>query len=128
MIRAAGCIVWNRDRSQVVIVHRPNYDDWTFPKGKLDPGETEEIAAVREVHEETGYVVSLLPRSLDVSYLTAEGKPKRVRYFEASLESGEFTPNSEVDRIAWVDMPTARSMLTYEPDRNLATELIGDSC
>lgn len=128
MIRAAGCIVWNRDRSQVVIVHRPNYDDWTFPKGKLDPGETEEIAAVREVHEETGYVVSLLARSLDVSYLTAEGKPKRVRYFEASLESGEFTPNSEVDRIAWVDMPTARSMLTYEPDRNLATELIGDSC
>lgn len=104
-IRAAGVVLCRAAKRgvQVLLVHRPKYDDWSLPKGKLEPGEHELVAAVREAAEETGYQVTLGRRLPPVRYLAA-GTPKRVDYWVATAEGepGEFVPNREIDGIAWV--------------------------
>jgi 8-oxo-dGTP diphosphatase len=120
-IDAAGGVV-ERD-GRVLLVHRPRYDDWTFPKGKLDPGESFEDAALREVEEETG-VRCTLGRELPSTTYEAKGRPKLVRYWlmAPDVELG-FAPNEETDDLRWVTPGEARSLLTYDRDRELLAAL-----
>jgi 8-oxo-dGTP diphosphatase len=116
-IDAAGGVVVRDGR--VLLVHRPRYDDWTFPKGKLDPGESFEDAALREVEEETGVRCSL-GRELPAMRYEVSGRPKLVRYWlMASQGETEFVPNDETDDVRWVTPDEARGMLTYDHDREL---------
>jgi len=130
---AAGGIVWRRAQSvelasgkeavgiEVLVIHRPSYDDWTFPKGKSDPGEALQQTAVREIHEETGLTVRLghpLPR---VDYRVASGR-KQVSYWCARTTGNEtpvFVPNKEVDELRWVRPREATRLLSYDHDREL---------
>jgi 8-oxo-dGTP diphosphatase len=120
-VRAAGGLVVRRigAADEVLLVHRPKYDDWTFPKGKVDPGESDEKAAVREVEEETGYRCALVAQVPSTCYLDARGRPKRVRYWLMRIVDGEFIPNREVDEIEWLTAHDAMARLTYEHDRDL---------
>jgi 8-oxo-dGTP pyrophosphatase MutT (NUDIX family) len=120
-IRAAGGVVWRvvEGRPEVAVVHRPKYGDWTFPKGKLDPGETEADAAFREVQEETGLRCVLGRELPSVEYLDGKGRHKRVRYWEMTVSDGEFTVNDEVDRLEWLDLDGAGARLTYDHDRDV---------
>lgn len=104
---------------EVLLVHRPRYDDWSFPKGKLDPGETIEDCALREVNEETGFDVILGDRLDDVRYVDRKGRPKVVHYWRAVVAGGSFVANDEVDEVRWVDVVTAAELLTYERDQAL---------
>ncbi|MBB5805425.1 8-oxo-dGTP diphosphatase [Saccharothrix ecbatanensis] len=114
MIRAAGAVLW-RDGS-VAVVHRPRYDDWSLPKGKVDAGETVPAAAVREVLEETGFHAVLGRYLCQVSY-RAFGRPKVVEYFSAQAASGAFVPSEEVDELRWVPFAEAGSVVTRDEDR-----------
>ena len=116
---AAGGIVTRGDDggTQVLLVHRPRYDDWSFPKGKVDEGETAAEAALREVAEETGFAASLGDHVGVVEYPDRTGRPKIVHYWAMSVEGGTFEPNPEVDGIAWIDIGPALERLTYERDR-----------
>jgi 8-oxo-dGTP pyrophosphatase MutT (NUDIX family) len=118
-IRAAGAVLW-RDNGgvEVALVHRPRYDDWSLPKGKLDAGETVPHAAVREVFEETGYRVVLGRHVAQVSYM-AFGVPKVVDYFSARPVSGSFTPNAETDELRWMPLLDASVMVTRAEDRSV---------
>ncbi|MFD1152451.1 NUDIX hydrolase [Saccharothrix hoggarensis] len=116
VIRAAGAVLW-RDGS-VAVVHRPRYDDWSLPKGKVDPGETVPAAAVREVLEETGHRVVLGRYLCQVSY-RAFGKPKVVDYFSAKAVAGTFVPNDEVDELRWVPFADAPALVTRDEDRSV---------
>jgi 8-oxo-dGTP diphosphatase len=116
-VTAAGGVVV-RD-GLVALVHRPRYDDWTLPKGKLDNGESFEEAALREVEEETGLRARLLRELPSVSY-EVRGRPKVVRYWLMEVESDEgFVANDEVDEVRWVEPAAARALLTYERDRDV---------
>jgi 8-oxo-dGTP diphosphatase len=116
-IDAAGGVVVHEGR--VLVVHRPRYDDWTFPKGKLDPGESFEEAALREVEEETGVRCSL-GRELPATRYAVRGRPKLVRYWLMTPEAEtEFVPNDETDEIRWLTPSEARALLTYDHDREL---------
>ncbi len=117
-VHAAGGVVWRVEDSglKVAVVHRPLYDDWTFPKGKLDPGETDEQAARREVLEETALVCDLEEELPSVHYLDHKGRFKQVRYWKMAVRSGEFTVNDEVDELVWVSLSDAAELLTYEHD------------
>jgi 8-oxo-dGTP diphosphatase len=119
-VLAAGGVI-RRDGS-VAVVHRPKYDDWTLPKGKLDPGESFEEAALREVREETGLDCELGDELPCTTYRDAKGRDKLVRYWEMSCE-GEFEPNDEVDELRWLPPPEARELLTYDRDRELIDRL-----
>ena len=120
-IDAAGGVV-ERD-GRVLLVHRPRYDDWTFPKGKLDPGESFEDAALREVEEETG-VRCTLGRELPATRYEVNGRPKLVRYWlMIPHEEPGFTPNDETDERRWVTPDEARALLTYDRDRDLLAAL-----
>jgi len=120
-IRAAGAVLWRPAGAaggpEVLLVHRPKYDDWSLPKGKLEPGEHVLLAAVREVAEETGLRVALGRRLPPVHYLVG-GAPKRVDYWVATAEDtpGEFAPNREIDQVAWVPgaVPASRARLSGE--------------
>jgi 8-oxo-dGTP diphosphatase len=117
-VRAAGGIVL-RD-GEVLVVHRPKYDDWTFPKGKAEEGESDEDCALREVHEETGLRCALEDELTTTHYIDAKGRPKRVRWWRMRLLADDgFTANDEVDEIRWVDSETAAKMLTYPRDSGL---------
>ncbi|HEY8457791.1 MAG TPA: NUDIX hydrolase [Actinopolymorphaceae bacterium] len=138
-VEAAGAIVWRRGEAgsvQVLLVHRPTYDDWAFPKGKLEPGELAHAAAVREVREETGLGVRLGPTLPTARYPLADGRPKVVRYWsavplEATVERPNatpdptacFVPTSEVDQCAWLELREAELSLTYPNDRQLLRHL-----
>jgi 8-oxo-dGTP pyrophosphatase MutT (NUDIX family) len=121
-VLAAGGLVL-RDGSEVAVVHRPRYDDWSLPKGKLDEGEDFEQAALREVEEETGLRCRLGRALGDTSYRDRKDRRKLVRYFEMHPESGEFAPNDEVDELRWVALGEAGDLLTYEFDRELVSRL-----
>jgi arsenate reductase len=125
-VRAAGGVVCRDDRPgglQVLLVHRSAYQDWTFPKGKLKPGEGEEEAALREVEEETG-LRCRLERELDVvSYRDRKGRPKTVRYWVMQPLAGDFRPTREVDEVRWLTVEAARTALSYEQDRTLLRRL-----
>ena len=114
-VRAAGGLVF-RD-GDVLLVHRPRYDDWTFPKGKADEDETDEDCALREVHEETGLRCALDEEIGVTEYVDAKGRPKRVRWWRMHpLADDGFVPNAEVDELRWLDADGARALLTYERD------------
>ena len=113
IVRAAGGVV-ERD-GRVLLVHRPRYDDWTFPKGKAEEGESDEDCAIREVHEETG-LRCVLEHELGV---TEYGR-KRVRWWRMRAVADDgFAANEEVDELRWVDRTEAAALLTYPADREL---------
>ena len=116
-VRAAGGLVV-RD-GLVLVVHRPRYDDWSLPKGKLDDGERWEHAALREVEEETGLRCALGEELPPVRYRDLKDRPKRVRYWRMTVLGGDFTPNDEVDEVRWVDRDTALDLLSHPGDRDL---------
>lgn len=123
MIKAAGAVLW-RDADgdvEVAVVHRQRYDDWSLPKGKLDPGETIPACAAREVLEETGYSCVLGRHLKQVSYSVGPS-PKTVDYYAAEAVSGSFVTNDEVDSLRWLPVAAASSLLTYEPDRDVLAE------
>jgi 8-oxo-dGTP diphosphatase len=121
-IEAAGGVVvrGQPDATEVAVVHRPRYDDWSFPKGKLDPGETFEDAALREVREETGLICRLGAELAAARYEDREGRSKVVRYWlMAVIEDPGFEPNDEVDELRWLAPAAATELLTYPRDRKL---------
>ena len=118
-VKAAGGLV--RRDGRVAVVHRPRYDDWSFPKGKLDPGESWEQAALREVEEEIGLRCRLGDELPPVVYEVEKGR-KVVRYWLMEPESGEFAPNEEVDEVRWLSPTEAEELLTYDYDRALVRE------
>lgn len=127
IVRAAGGLLFRRrpDASvEVVLVHRPAYDDWTFPKGKLHPGETEEAAAMREVEEETGLHAQLVRDLGTSSYHDSSGRPKTVRYWEMTPIDGVLGPANEIDDARWIPLEDAARMLTYARDRELLARAV----
>ncbi len=122
-IRAAGAVLWRpgAEDIEVALVHRPRYDDWSFPKGKFKKGEHALHAAVREVWEETG-VWPVLGRRLGTREYQSEGRPKRVDYWAATGGDGVFHPGDEVDRVEWLPAAEAEARLTYERDGDLLRE------
>ena len=118
-VKAAGGLV--RREGRLAIAHRPRYDDWSFPKGKLDPGESWEQAALREVEEEIGLRCRLGEELPPVAYEVEKGH-KVVRYWLMEPESGEFVPNEEVDEVRWLSPAEAEELLTYDHDRALVRE------
>jgi 8-oxo-dGTP diphosphatase len=122
-ILAAGGVVWRlRDGApEVLLVHRPRYDDWSLPKGKLLPGERDLIGAVREVGEETGAVVEVQQRIGTVKYMHGDAR-KRVTYWSMRYRSGDFVPNDEVDDIIWLSLNAARGKLNYDIDRGVLSD------
>lgn len=125
-VRAAGGIPWRRtgDELEVLVIHRPRYDDWTFPKGKLDPGETWEQAAVRETYEETGIVVVLGPELPATEYRDRFDRRKRVRYWAMTVAVDIGLPDGdEVDERRWVGVDAASELLSYERDREVLDRL-----
>jgi 8-oxo-dGTP diphosphatase len=122
VVRAGGGIVWRRGEDgavEIVLVHRAVYDDWSFPKGKLHPGETEAQAALREVQEETGLVCRLGPEIGTTRYRDSKRRPKTVRYWEMTPTAGTLAAANEVDDARWVPLGEAPGLLTYEHDRRL---------
>jgi 8-oxo-dGTP diphosphatase len=119
-VRAAGGLVF-RDGS-VLLIHRPQYDDWTFPKGKLDPGESWEEAARREVEEETGLDCEPGEEVGRSFYSDSRGRLKEVRYFRMEA-GGEPVPQNEVDEVRWVPLDDAPAALSYDRDRELVTHV-----
>jgi 8-oxo-dGTP diphosphatase len=123
-IRAAGAVLWRPARAahvrgvEIALIHRPRYDDWSHPKGKLKAGESEEQAALREVKEETG-MDCVLGAALPTTRYPVGDRPKSVRYWAAEAVAGEFEPNAEVDRVLWLRPADARAALTHDHDRPL---------
>lgn len=118
-VRAAGGVVWRvggEGGVEVLLVHRPEYDDWSLPKGKRDPGETDEQCAVREVEEETG--LRCVPgRELpSTTYVDRKGRAKLVRYWEMTVAGGDTAAHNEVDAVRWLPLSEAFEQLTYERD------------
>lgn len=126
-IEAAGGVAWRRNGRgvEVALVHRPKYDDWSLPKGKLLPGEHALLAAVREVAEETGMTTRLGRPLGEVNYLR-DGAPKRVRYWAMPVTGGEFTPNSEVDQVLWCTPERAAQILDADRDRPIVARFASD--
>ena len=128
-IEAAGGALWRAALGgagvEVALVHRPKYDDWSLPKGKLTSDEHPLLGAVREVWEETGYV-GVPGRSLgEIRYLK-EGDPKRVRYWAMRVGSGAFTPNDEVDQLMWLPPREGQQHLLPDRDRQILAEFARD--
>ena len=128
-IRAGGGLVTRRDEAgtpQVLLVYRSRYDDWTFPKGKLDQGESFEDAALREVAEETGLICRLVGELAPVHYRDKDGRPKIVRYWQMVPVEGDiddFVLNAEIDDLRWIPIEAAAALLTYSHDRDLLAGL-----
>jgi 8-oxo-dGTP pyrophosphatase MutT (NUDIX family) len=127
-VLAAGGVVWRRDgsgRLEVVLVHRPRYDDWSLPKGKVDPGESDETAALREVEEETTVKARLGQELPTTVYLDRSGKQKRVRYWAMTVEEGSPRGANEVDQALWVPWDDAPGRLSYVHDAGVLAALPG---
>lgn len=130
-ILAAGAVLWRPSGAgvEIALVHRPRYDDWSLPKGKLESGESMAAAAVREIREETGIAARLGPWLRDVRYTVADG-PKLVRYWGAQVcsagpsSAAGFTPNDEVDELRWVGADVAATLLSYPHDVDVLRRLV----
>ena len=118
LVRAAGGVIvrGEPDAHEIVIVHRPKYDDWTLPKGKVERGETDEECALREVREETGLSCELLEELESSRYRDALGRPKLARYWLMRPVGGELSPSREVDEVCWISLAGAEQQLTYRRD------------
>lgn len=127
-VRAAGGAVWRRNagRVEVLLIHRPRYDDWTLPKGKADVGEDDPATAAREVAEETGLECRLGAELPSTRYVDNKGRPKVVRYWAmepAGPAAVPFRPNDEVDQVAWMALDEAAARLSYAHDLPVLSEL-----
>ena len=125
VIKAAGGIVCRKGpsgKTEIVVVHRPAYDDWTLPKGKIDPEETPEECALREVKEETGYKCVLVRPLGCTAYVDRRGRNKVACYWVMQVISGRFRAGGEVDRMHWLSLPEAIKRLTYSRDKTLLVQ------
>jgi 8-oxo-dGTP diphosphatase len=123
-IEAAGGVVWRRGASgelEVLVVRRERYGDWSWPKGKSEPGDVDDShTALREVWEETGYRCGLGPELIKVRYLDQLGRPKQVRFWAMHVIDGApIPPNEEVAEARWVPLDVARDLLSYASDRGV---------
>lgn len=120
-VQAGGGLVYRKRKGgvEVLVVHRPSYDDWSFPKGKQNPGEKLKETALREVEEETGYRCRLKGWVGQVRYPVGRNQVKEVSYWAMKVKSGRFRPNDEVDEVRWVEPDRARTLLTWPRDINL---------
>ncbi|HUC37815.1 MAG TPA: NUDIX hydrolase [Acidimicrobiales bacterium] len=127
VVRAAGGVVLRRGEGgnlEIAVVHRPRREDWSLPKGKLDPGESFEDGAIREVEEETGLVCRLARFAGYTEYVDRRGRPKVVAYWVMEIVGqGTFSAGAEVDEIRWVEAHQALEVLTYERDKDLIASL-----
>jgi 8-oxo-dGTP diphosphatase len=127
VVRAAGGVITRvgpEGEAEILLVHRPRYDDWSLPKGKAEPGESDEECALREVEEETGLVCDLGPEVAVTEYEDSAGRPKRVRYFQLMPQDGaEPAAQNEVDAVRWLTRQGALETLSYERDRKLVSGL-----
>lgn len=126
-VRAAGGVIVREGEEgpELALVHRPQYDDWSLPKGKLEADESFEDGALREVEEETGFTCELGAELSPVRYRDRKGRRKLVRYWEMHPLGGEFEANDEVDELRWLPPKQARRLLDYDHDRELVDELLG---
>jgi 8-oxo-dGTP diphosphatase len=126
-VRAAGVVLWRRSRYdgriEIALIHRPRYDDWSLPKGKLKRGEETAAAALRETREETG-MECVLGAPLPTTRYLVEGRPKEVRYWAAEATGGAFVVNREVDQVVWLPPTAARHRLSNDRDRPLVDALL----
>jgi 8-oxo-dGTP diphosphatase len=127
-VEAAGGVVVRESAGggEVAVVHRPRYEDWSLPKGKLRPGESFEEAALREVAEETGIRCELAEELAPAHYRDRKGRRKRVRWWLMRPVEGEFKPSDEVDELRWLPPEEAAGLLDYEHDRELVRSLLRD--
>ena len=116
VVRAAGGVVVGDD-GRVALIHRPRYDDWSLPKGKLVPGEDPQDGAVRETEEETGLTCRPGVFLCRDSYIDQQGRPKMVDYWLMEPVEGSCSPNDEVDELQWLEVDPALDLLTYDRDR-----------
>ena len=127
IILAAGAVLWRKSekkKTEVLIIHRPKYDDWTFPKGKAEVGEPLIACAYREVLEETNIETAFGPYLGEVEYLTNDGK-KKVSFWSAKVvKEKEFKPNAEVDQLKWVEVTKVKELLTLDTDRKILEQFL----
>ena len=126
-VKAAGGVIVRAAKKgpKVLLIHRQRYNDWSFPKGKLEPGEKFKQAAVREVLEETGFTCKLhKPPLPSLEYRDRNDRSKEVRYWLMTVLSGTFEPNDEVDLIAWVRWDKVVDRLTYAKDRSFFQDVM----
>jgi len=125
VIRAAGgvvCRIGPSDETEIAIIHRPAYDDWTLPKGKVEPDESPENCALREVREETGFRCELRRPLGCTAYVDRRGRDKVACYWVMEVRGGRFRPGIEVDKLVWLPVAQAVKRLTYGRDRTLVVQ------
>ncbi len=128
-VRAAGGVIVRPSttgRASILLVHRPRYDDWTLPKGKNEPDESDADCAVREVEEETGLLCALGPEVATIEYRDHKNRPKTVVYFFMTPIEGAFSPNAEVDEVRWLELDDAVKLLTYERDSEVIQRALAE--
>jgi 8-oxo-dGTP diphosphatase len=128
MIRAAGALLWRENSDlfvEIAMVHRPRYDDWTLPKGKIEGNESAIACALREVQEETG-ITARFTRQLKTVEYEENGQNKRVKFWAAqcALSQSEFVPNDEVDQLRWLSGPQALALATYPTDKEVIQDFL----